>query len=328
MNKELIIHRFCGEDTGWKARARSEDLKVFPENSLEGLAHHLSLYGPGGPAQTGELLFESDLCITKDGVPVLFHDLDTLRVTGVDSSIDALTFEETQKLELAGPEFDGRRLFQGEGFRIPSLEKGLRDFPEARFSLDIKPPPASAAEAEKLIAPILAVIDRYEARGRVTLTSHHKRTVKKLTEMYTGGISVDASGGMTVSLAFLFSKKLIHWLNPYVLRLTYMQFPVLFSVNRSADFVRMCKEFNWKVAFYVIDSPPMAAFMLQKNSDAIMTNQAHLIAPILNDPTHWKDIPPLNPPDGAPDFDKGGFPAKLRCLLRDLAHFFGNFKGW
>lgn len=62
-----------------------------PENTL--LSFYLGLYmGANG--------IETDVQITKDGVPVLFHDGTLVRMTGEKGSISDYTFDELQKLDV------------------------------------------------------------------------------------------------------------------------------------------------------------------------------------------------------------------------------------
>lgn len=62
-----------------------------PENTL--LSFYLGLYmGANG--------IETDVQITKDGVPVLFHDGTLNRMTGEEGSISDYTFDELQKFDV------------------------------------------------------------------------------------------------------------------------------------------------------------------------------------------------------------------------------------
>ncbi len=66
----------------------------FPENSLSAIKHAIE-HGYG---------IEFDVHLTRDGIPVVFHD-DTLnRVCGVDGKLRDYTFEELQQFRLMGTE--------------------------------------------------------------------------------------------------------------------------------------------------------------------------------------------------------------------------------
>ena len=74
MKAELIAHR------GYA--------KHFPENTLVAFAAALD---------SGAVYIETDVQLTKDGVPVLFHDNDMMRVCGVKGAIHNYTWSQLQQ---------------------------------------------------------------------------------------------------------------------------------------------------------------------------------------------------------------------------------------
>ena len=75
---------------------------------------------------------EIDVQLSKDGVPVVCHDLNLSRVAGVDVSLKNLTFDELEQLDV-GSHFSSR--FEGE--KIPSLEEVL-EVCKGRIRLNIE----------------------------------------------------------------------------------------------------------------------------------------------------------------------------------------------
>jgi len=118
------------------------DSSAIDENTLPAFARAL---------EVGADYIESDIQVTRDGVPVLFHD-DTLgRVSSVDAPVGRLTLDELAevRLEHAG--------------RVPTLAEALEQFPHARFNLDFKSVPAITAGCR--------VIHDYGAQARVMVAS-------------------------------------------------------------------------------------------------------------------------------------------------------------
>lgn len=77
-------------------------------------------------AQTlGADVFETDTQLTRDGVPVLFHDADLRRVLGDERRVDQVDLVEL------------RSMLRRRGGLL-TLEEALTDFPDARFNIDIK----------------------------------------------------------------------------------------------------------------------------------------------------------------------------------------------
>jgi len=89
----------------------------------------------------GAAILETDVRLTRDGVPVLIHDADVDRNTEGSGTVSSYTFAELQRLD-AGHRFspDGGESypFRGEGLEIPSLERAMTVFPNARFNIELK----------------------------------------------------------------------------------------------------------------------------------------------------------------------------------------------
>jgi glycerophosphoryl diester phosphodiesterase len=103
-----------------------------PENTLASFALGL---------ESGAAILESDVHLTRDGVPVLLHDDVVDRTTDGRGRVAALSLAELRELD-AGHRFssDGGRThpFRGRGLRVPTLEEALTAFPGARFNLELK----------------------------------------------------------------------------------------------------------------------------------------------------------------------------------------------
>ena len=102
----LISLFYCSmlPETGRKARMQAFEQQYIahrgfhdnrsecPENSLPAFERAIEMgYG-----------IELDVQLTKDGVPVVFHDWDLKRAAGVDRKIRDCTFEELQSYRLFG----------------------------------------------------------------------------------------------------------------------------------------------------------------------------------------------------------------------------------
>ena len=103
-----------------------------PENTLASFARGLA---------DGAAILESDVHLTRDGVPVLIHDDDVARVTDGSGRVAELELRDLQRLD-AGYRFsrDGGRSHpeRGRGHRIPTLQEVFDAFPSARLNLELK----------------------------------------------------------------------------------------------------------------------------------------------------------------------------------------------
>lgn len=103
---------------------------------------------------------ETDIQQTKDGVLVLFHDKNLLRIANRPEAICDLTYEELMQIDVGihkGEEYAGER--------VPTLEEFLRHFSKKplHFALEIK---QSGIEAD-----VLEMLSRYPMDERLIVTS-------------------------------------------------------------------------------------------------------------------------------------------------------------
>lgn len=103
--------------------------KCFPENSL--LAYRRAI-------EAGALFVETDLQMSADGMPVLYHDVDMMRLSGVSARIDQLDAKVLQQTALFEPQRLGTQ-FNAE--MIATLDEFvvlLQQFPSVTAYVEIK----------------------------------------------------------------------------------------------------------------------------------------------------------------------------------------------
>lgn len=140
-----------------------------PENTLASFAAAL---------EQGAGILESDVHVTRDGVPILLHDPDVERVSEGAGLASALDYDAIARLD-AGFRFrdaDGGFPHRGQGHRIPSLEAAFEAFPDTRFNLEIKTPDPAAIEAT------LDLIEHFERAERTLIVGGEDEVMKPLRE--------------------------------------------------------------------------------------------------------------------------------------------------
>lgn len=115
---------------------------------------------------------ETDVRVTRDGVPVLFHDADLRRVFGRKESV-------------------GQMLYSDLPVQVPTLEAALRTFADARFTVDIKDSGS--------IWAISDVLRRTRAARRVCVAGAWDGTLRELSDAVGPDLSV-AMGWRSLSL--------------------------------------------------------------------------------------------------------------------------------
>lgn len=128
-----------------------------PENSLSAFREALAL---------GATHLETDVRVTSDDVPVLFHDPRVL-VAGQSLNVSNLSLHELQR-ECAVLE-------------IPTLAHALEVFPTARFNIDIKD--------ERAIPAVVNVISTARAWDRVLLASFQEKTRRRILAAHPHAIT-------------------------------------------------------------------------------------------------------------------------------------------
>ncbi|XP_068967746.1 glycerophosphodiester phosphodiesterase 1 isoform X1 [Bombus flavifrons] len=101
----------------------------FPENSLTAFRNS---------KERGCTAVELDLCLTKDNVPIIFHDLTIDRVTGKTGNVKDMTWDQLKQLDIAHNHPLKDKFIEGE--KIPLLCEAVETClsNEQRIIIDIK----------------------------------------------------------------------------------------------------------------------------------------------------------------------------------------------
>jgi glycerophosphoryl diester phosphodiesterase len=130
-----------------------------PENTIAAFERALA---------QGARVLESDVHLTRDGVPVLIHDEIIDRVTNAAGSVADFSADELRRFD-AGYHFspDGGRTHpaRNQGVRIPSLEEAFCHFPDTRFNLELKAP------GRRLIEATLELVAKHRREAITLLTA-------------------------------------------------------------------------------------------------------------------------------------------------------------
>lgn len=104
---------------------------------------------------TGAEYLETDVQVSHDGIAVIAHDDDLVRLVGRQVRIDQLTMAELRRIDL------------GDGQSFSSLAEVLDAFPDARFNIDIK--------CVGAVEPTVSAILEARATDRVLIASFDQR---------------------------------------------------------------------------------------------------------------------------------------------------------
>jgi glycerophosphoryl diester phosphodiesterase len=135
---------------------------VYPENTLISFSRAL---------EAGTRFVELDVQLSKDQVPVLYHDADTKRISGVEGSLFELTIEEIKKLDAHVPGKFGDSFRGNRVSTLAEFSKFFQGWPGAQAFVEIK---ADSVEHFGMETTVDQVVDAIgSAAGRCTIISFH-----------------------------------------------------------------------------------------------------------------------------------------------------------
>ena len=114
-----------------------------------------------------------------DGVWVVIHDRNLLRITGVNKDITQMSFEEIQSLDAAYNFSDssGNYLYRNKGYRIPSLEEVFKQFKNEKINIEIK-------DNRKLgLSDLVELIKKYDMEKKTLFISSHYSVIKEFRKI-------------------------------------------------------------------------------------------------------------------------------------------------
>lgn len=278
----------------------------FPQNTLEAFYNAYSI--------DKNVIMETDVNLTKDGVLILLHNelLDaTTNVTGLASDwnysdliaerVDFGYDNPTEDTVLAGEReyftVDGERRLptdvsypegveprDNEIYLATTLEELLVAFPENRISVEIK---QSGEIGLKAVAEAIRLLRKYDAFDRVILASFHSEVFnefKRLQKqnlvpdefMYSPGIIGIAKYFALMSLGV----DSLYFDGIAVLQIPMEEYGFNFATKRLID---VAHEHNVAVHYWTIDDEDEMRLLIEIGADAIMTDNPSVLKKVLEE---------------------------------------------
>lgn len=218
------------------------------ENTLPAFARAL---------EVGADYIESDIQVSRDGVPVLFHDDTLARVSNVDSPVNKLTLDEIKAIKL------------NHGGSIPTLAEALEAFPQARFNLDFKSVASITAGCR--------VIVEHGAQARVLAASFSDARGEAAASKLPG-VATSAGIGRTLRAYIAHRIGAGILLGMAVSKVHAFQIPV--SQGRlkldSPRFIRNVQRHGAEVHYWTINEPAEMLRLVAAGAKGIVTDRADI----------------------------------------------------
>ena len=278
----------------------------FPQNTLEAFYNAYSV--------DENVIMETDVNLTKDGVLILLHNelLDaTTNVTGLasdwnysdliservnfgydnpteDQVLDGerryFTVDGEQRLptDVAYP--DGITARDEEIYLATTLEELLVAFPNNIISVEIK---QKGGLGLKAVAEAIRLLEKYDAFDRVILASFHFDVFREFGRLKREKLVPDSfmySPGM-VSIAKFYVLATLGMDSLYADGVAVLQIPMEeYGFNLATErMIRKAHEHNLAVQYWTIDDPDDMRYLIELGADAIMTDKPSLLKKVLDE---------------------------------------------
>ena len=137
----------------------------------------------------GADIIELDIWRSMDGVWVVIHDGNLLRIAGVNKDITQMPFKEIQSLDAAYNFSDssGNYLYRDRGYKIPSLEEVFKNFKNEKINIEIK-------DNRKLgLSDLVELIKKYQMKNKTLIVSFYYSVIKEFRKVSKNEIATAAS---------------------------------------------------------------------------------------------------------------------------------------
>ena len=228
------------------------------ENTAEAFARAVAL---------GYRYVETDVHATADGVPVVFHDADLLRLTGAAGAVAGLRWADLATLRVGG------------AGAVPRLDDIVAAWPSIRFNIDIK--------ADAAAAPTVGALRAGGALDRVLLASFSDRRLAEVRAL--AGPSVATSLGRR-GVARLRLASLTGVPIRLPASVVAAQVPVRHGRLTVVDrrFLAYAHRLGLQVHVWTIDDPTEINELLDLGVDGIMTDRVEVLRDVLLERGLWR----------------------------------------
>lgn len=210
---------------------------------------------------------EIDVHATADGVPVVVHDPNLMRVAGRRTAIADVSFPTLQGVPLEG------------GGVVPRLDAVLVSQPEIKFNIDVK--------SDAAVEPTLEAVDRAGAAGRVLLASFSDTRIRRIRALSSGSIATSLAQNEVARL-WLASRVRGRFRVPE--SVVAVQVPVRHGPLRVVDrrLLTMSHRLGLQVHVWTIDDLTEMAGLLDLGVDGIMTDRIDVLREVFLERGLWR----------------------------------------
>ena len=221
-----------------------------PENTLESFKYALEI---------GSDIIETDIQLSSDGIPYIFHDDDLKRIPGIEKNFN----------ELLASEIDELRIF--DDYKIPTLEETLKQFPNTKFQIDFK--------TDEVVDPAIEIINKLpHIKKNLCVASFSSQRLQKIKSKLS---DVTYSMGPHEVLKLLLKSFGIYRgeISGDCLQIPIYRYGIKIVTQRFVDF---CKLENIKISVWTINSIDEMDYLIGLDVDGIITDKPKALINLLD----------------------------------------------
>ena len=222
------------------------------ENTIESFHYSKSI---------GCEFIETDVQVSSDGIPYIFHDETLTRLLHRDDVFSSLHSNEIDNLKI----FDEHS--------IPKLETVLRMFPDMKFQIDVK--------TDEVAMPALAVIQENNAMDRVCIASFNSKRLNLVNNNYPNiciSMGPNEVAKMLLSSFGLYKKSILG----SCLQIPIYEYGIKLVTKR---FVKFIHSKGLKVCVWTINDEKTFKYLIDLGVDGIITDKPKLLFEVLDSAT-------------------------------------------
>jgi glycerophosphoryl diester phosphodiesterase len=240
-----------------------------PENTLPAFEAAVAM---------GYRYLETDVHLTRDGVLLAFHDSDLERLTDRAGRIGELTLAEVRAADAGyafSPDGGASYPFRGTGVVVPTLEELLTRWDDVFLNID--------AKADDTVVPLVALVSRLNAFGRVCIGSFSDHRVARIRRLAAGRIC-SSMGQVATATAYAVSRtgRMPRF------HADCLQVPQRWGRLRiDRRFVRAAHRAGLPIHVWTVDDEAEMRFLLDLGVDGIMTDRPRLLKQVFQERGLW-----------------------------------------
>ena len=221
-----------------------------PENTIESFFYSLKI---------GSDIIETDVQLSSDGIPYIFHDDDLKRISGIDKCFNELSSSQINELNI----FDN--------CKIPTLEEVLLKFPDTKFQIDFK--------TDEVVEPAIEIINKFpNIKENLCIASFSSKRLKTIKNNLNGVVlSMGPQEVLKLLLKSfgLYSGEILG----DCLQIPIYRYGIKIVTKRFVDF---CKSKNIKLSVWTINDIEEMNYLIDLGVDGIITDKPKALIELLN----------------------------------------------